>query len=487
MDNTSLPYKILALAPFAPVPQEKFKPEFVEVDLYSIDEAIEQISPVLYVPLPADLCPEGAVTLKFKRIKDFKPESIVKNNPYLTSMSNSKESTQISGQKKGSAPSAKEEKSKIDDILSMVATSDSSPDSSSGTLLKKPIDSVMSSITRKIFSNTKFQRTESAWRGLQNLIKKADIKGFKKISLSISSVSQNSLEAVLNEIALLPYNEIPNMVLIDLGFDNTIPSIELLEKVAQFTDRMLLPACVWIESEFFRIENFNQLHKIPYIKNHLADVSYAKFKKVTTLPGAAWLIVNCNSFAIRPAHEFEEQPLFVSPVWGMGILCAKAVNKEGWPMGFTKYNTYIINDLAMFSSDDKTTASTRALFSEDRIMQLVEAGITPVVGVKNKDFALIPKQTSLAGDSIKFQMFFNRVIESLIDVREKSISGNRPEDEISSGLSRMFIRTGALPPDDIIVKNDPAASNGTQVFAISFTPPESVIAGFDKIKFSFAW
>ncbi|MDA3786906.1 MAG: type VI secretion system contractile sheath large subunit [Desulfobacula sp.] len=488
MSCAQLPYKILALGPFAPVPEEKFKPDFVEVDLYSIDEAIEKLSPVLYIPLPLDICPDGAVSLKFKRIKDFKPESIIKNNSYMASLSKTKAASQITAQKNKPAQSSKEEKSKIDDILSMVASSEIVTDTSSDSLLKKnQTDSDASSIIREIFSNREFQKTESAWKGLRNLVKKADIKGFEKIRVSISSVSHNSLETVLDEIASLPYDEIPNLVLIDLGFDNTMPSIELLEKVAQFTDTMLLPACVWIKPEFFRIENFNQIHKIPYIKNHLDDVSYAKFKKLKTLPGAAWLLVNCNSFAVRPAHDFEEQPLFVSPVWAIGTLCAMSVNNAGWPTGFTRYNTNRIEDLAMVDCDGKSTASTQALFSEDRIMQLVEAGITPVVGMRNKDVVFIPKESSLAGDSIKFQLFFNRIIESLIDIREKSISGNRPEDEIKTALTELFKQTGYTPPDDILVIDNSNALDDQKIFNISFIPPESLIAGPGKIEFSFAW
>ena len=100
MTNTLLPYKIMALAPFAPVPEEKFKPEFVPVDLHSIDTAIEKISPVLYIPLPAELCLGGAVTLKLKRIKDFKPASIIKNNPGLSSLSKGEESAPVTKAKK---------------------------------------------------------------------------------------------------------------------------------------------------------------------------------------------------------------------------------------------------------------------------------------------------------------------------------------------------------------------------------------------------
>ena len=492
MSYEQLPYKIMILGPFAPVPEEKFKPDFVDVDLYSIDQTIEKLSPVLYMPLPADLCPEGAITLKFKKIKDFKPESIIKNNSYLASLAKENLPSRITGLKNKTKQPAKEEKSKIDDIMSMVAGpaigSDTSTDiSSDSSLPKNQTGSGVSSIIREIFSNRKFQETEAAWKGLQNLVKKADIKGFKKIHISISSVSHNSLETVLNEITSLPYDEVPNLVLIDLGFDNTLPSIELLEKVAQFTDKMLLTACVWIKPEFFRIKSFNQLHKIPYIKNHLEDISYAKFKKIKALPGAAWLIAGCNGFAVRPAHYFEDQGLFVSPVWGIGTLCALSVNNSGWPLGFTRYNTNRIENLAIVDEDGKNMNSTHALFSEDRIMQLVEAGITPLVGMKNKDFAFTPKEASLAGGSIKFQMFINRIIESLINIRGKNIPGNIPEDEIKTALTELFKQTGYNPPEDMEVIDGSNALGDQKVFNISFIPPESLISCSGKIKFAFAW
>jgi len=475
MTDSPLPYKILALAPFAPVPEKRFKPEFVRVDLYSMDEAVEKLSPVLYLPLPVDQSPDGAVTLKFRSIKDFKPESILKNDLQPVFKPKEKASPPVMPKKD------ERRASPIDDILSMVATPDSFPESAGR---QDAADG--SAMLQKIFSNPVFQKTEAAWRGLQTLVKKAEIKGFEKIRVSISSVSHESLETVLDAVKALPPEEIPNLVLIDLGFDNTLPSLENLEKIAGFADRMMLPACVWIRPEFFRINTWNRLYKIQYIKHHLDDMAYAKFRKLKTQAGAPWLMLLVNDFAVRPAHECEDSPLFVSPVWGMGTLCAETVSDSGWPMGFTKYNRYKLNDLALSVCDETNTASTRALFSEDRIMQFIEAGITPMVGVKNKDIAFIPKEASLAGDSIKFHMFINRVIESLLHLREKAVS-DTPEDEIRSGLTHMFIRTGHDSPRKIEIKTSDNASNGRKVFHIAFMPPESVFKSSGDIEFSFIW
>jgi EvpB/VC_A0108, tail sheath N-terminal domain/Type VI secretion system, VipA, VC_A0107 or Hcp2 len=484
MAESILPYKILVLGPFAPVPDGKFKPDFVKLDLYSIDEALETLAPVLYLPLPLGLCADGALTLKFNKIKDFKPGSIIKNNEFLKSLSEVKKSTPVKDSEPDYSKIVTKKSDAVDDILSMVEVPDTPSDEING---ENSVDGNVSAVMHEIFSNTEFRRTESAWRSVQTLAKQAQIKGFNKISVSVSSVSHNSLEHILDAIESMPHDEVPNLILIDLDFDNTMPSIDLLEKVIQCIDKMMIPACINIKPGFFRIDDFNDLDKLPYINNHLDDISYAKFRKLRELPGASWLIVNCNEFAVRPANEFESTPLSGSSVFATGTLCAKAINEAGWPMKFTKYNTCTIDDLPMFNAGDRNTASTRALFSDERIIQLAEAGITPVVGARNKDFVFIPKESSLSGDSIKFQMFFNRIIESIMNLMEKSVPGLIPEDGIKQALNDIFIQTGHDKPVDLSIIKGAHDAQDQDVFKISFVPPPSVIANSNMIEFSFVW
>jgi len=468
-------YKILALGPFAPVPDGKFKPGFVKLDLYSIDEAVKTIAPVLYVPIPLELCSEGALTLKFDNIKDFKPEAIKKNNSFFKTLPTGKPKNLKTDNKNDTA---------IDNILSMVDTSDMSSGHQD-----EPAGSVGNDKTlmQEIFSNSKFKKTESAWRGIQTLVKQAKIKGFNKLSVSISSISDNSLKQMLDVIKALPQDEIPNLILIDLEFDNTLPCIERLENVIGFADEMMIPVCVSISPGFFRLDDFIQLDKLQYLKNHLEDVSYVKFKKLQKLAGASWVIATCNDFAVRDANEFETQPLGASPVWAFGALCAKAVNDTGWPMKFTRYDKYYLENLPMFNQDQKDTSSAAALFSDERIIQLAETGITAVVGPRAKDFIIIPKESALSCDSIKFQMFFNRIIESIINIKEKKKnSGLSPEDCIKEALTDIFTKTGHDRPKNILIKKSDNFQEQNSFF-ISFVPPGSVFLGLNVIEFSFIW
>ncbi|MCP3900825.1 MAG: hypothetical protein GY707_14050, partial [Desulfobacteraceae bacterium] len=184
---------------------------------------------------------------------------------------------------------------------------------------------------------------------------------------------------------------------------------------------------------------------------------------------------------------FESQPLSVSSVWAVGTLCAKAVSETGWPMKFTRYTEYTVDDLPMFNLDEKNAASSQALFSDERIIQLAEAGITPVVGAKNKDFVFIPKETSLACESIKFQMFFNRILESIINMQAQKELSLPPQEAIKKAIADIFIQTGHDKPENISVVREASDSQDQEIFLISFIPPASVIAGSNIVEFTFVW
>ena len=478
MPQTALPYKILSLARFAPVPKGPYAPEFTDVDIDLLDEAIGKVNPVLYLPLSA--APGGSVTLSFKAMKDFRPKNLVKKNACLSDL------MQGSGAPVDFVPkepasikpeSLKQDQAdRVDDILSMVAGQPSPP---SGQIPDTQGSILSGDILKEIYAAQEFKALQGAWAGLETLVKTAGIKGLRKIHVRAAAISRNTLGRTLDLVQESEREHMPNLVLIDLGFDNTQPSIDLLEKVADFADKMMVPVLVWIKPTFFRIENFNLFNKIQYVGNHLDDVSYAKFRKLKTHPGASWIMALCNGFAVHPANQYESVVPVVSPVWAAAALCAAGVQESGWPTVFTRYNEFRLENLAMID-EDNYTASTQALFSEDRIMQLVEAGITPVVGMKNKDTAFIPKQASLNGDSIIFRMFFNRIIELLMELG----SGNQDLTEamMKKALENLFIETGHRPPDDISITRALDANEG---FNIAFTPPKTIIAGTGKIQFYF--
>ena len=85
------PFTILALAPFSHMADGLSDAEMFAVDTGSLDEAVEKLAATLSIPVPKDLCPSGALTFKPSRMKDFRPEGVVRTIPFLKDLSDASE------------------------------------------------------------------------------------------------------------------------------------------------------------------------------------------------------------------------------------------------------------------------------------------------------------------------------------------------------------------------------------------------------------
>jgi len=467
--DSGIPYKVFVLAPFTPVEKETFTPRFEKVDRFSLDRVMEAINPVFRVPVPG-----GGIDLSISGMKDFRPRHMAKKHPKL---SDPAEKTA----REASKPAAGDTNDRVDDILSMVEAP--SGKERSGTVSEPAGDQ---DFLPAIFSDPDFRKAESAWRGLQLLLEQGDVRGDGPVDVRICPVSGESLAHVLDGLAKLGSEQFPNLVLIDLPFGNTRSMIDSLEKTAEFSDNMMTPVCFRLDPGFFSIDGWNRLGKIAYLKHHLEEDAYIKWNKIKAHPGAGGLIAACNGFVSRTRHDFENKPLFSSPVWALGTLCAQSVNFTGWPMAFTRYTDIRLENLPVETVDDTISCSVEALFSEDRILQFIETGITPLVGAKNRDTAFMPRQTALSGEPVLFGMFFNRVLGTLIREEGGGSKAEKAAEKIASALAGLFVHTGHPVPLDMSVTFHGESEDKMPVYLVSFTPPDSLLKNSDKIEFSFS-
>ena len=462
-------YKIFVLAPFAPVSQETFQPLFEKVDRFSLDQVMETINPVFRVPGPG-----GGIDLSISGMKDFRPRHMVKKHHELSYPAEKVD-------REASKPAVRDNNDRVEDILSMVENPSGKERSGS---VSEPVGD--QGLLTEIFSDPEFQKAESAWRGLQLLLEQGDVRGSETIDVRICPVSHTSLSKVLDHLAVPGEDQIPNLVLIDLPLSNTQSMVDLLEKTAEFSDKMMTPVCFRLDPDFFSIDGWDRLGKIAYLKHYLEEHAYIKWNKIRSHPGAGWLMVVCNGFVSRPGHAFEKESFCSSPVWALGVLCSQSVHLTGWPMSFTRYTDIRLENLPSAVVDEKTACSVQALFSEDRILQFVESGITPLVGAKNKDTAFMPRETALSGESILFSMFFNRVIETLMRSGTGGSKSEKAGDEIVSALTDLFFYFLHPVPQALSVTSEGPSTDQAPLYLISFTPPYSLLKSTEKIEFSFS-
>ena len=524
-----VPFTILALAPTGPHADHPFTLEIVPTDLFSLDEAIEALGPRFRVSLPARLCPEGQLTLHIRSMKGFKPDSLVQEAPYLKSLyeagrlidegvASGRPAEQIAERLKSQWPDLPLDlsisqgkpqsrvQSPVDDILAMVAipqgpggethsSSESSPRS-----WRAQVDRLLASLLEHIFANGEFRTYEAAWRGIEVLLKQGQVKEGGGIEVKIVPVGMDSLEEALDMLMAVLPSDIPNLVLIDLPFDTTPRCIDLLEKVAAFAESMLVPTVGWITPRFFNLERWEDLGKLPYIGHHLEDAAFAKWRKLREHSASSWMAVTCNRFLSRYPYgegnsprkvSFQEKErLWISPVWALGALVAQSVSKYGWPSRFTDYSNVRLEQLALHELPGERPISTEMSLSENRLMELIEAGLTPLFGMLNKDIAFIPKATMVAGDSLAYQLFITRFLGFLFWCREhlgNAESGMDIARDVKNAISLFFQKSSGEPPVDLTVVAGQTDEDGSIPLHISLTPPRSILGGEQKLELTFDW
>jgi hypothetical protein len=58
----------------------------LRVDPKDLDQVIEDIEPACSISVPHSLCSDECIELKFTKLKDFHPDSLVQNNPALRNL-----------------------------------------------------------------------------------------------------------------------------------------------------------------------------------------------------------------------------------------------------------------------------------------------------------------------------------------------------------------------------------------------------------------
>jgi hypothetical protein len=528
MTVPDVPFKMLALAPFTPVPDSGYTPRLWEVDLFTLDEIMDRLSPSLYLPVPLDLCPEAALSLRFNTLKDFKPENLVKNNDYLRSLKQARDFTaealsrnqspaalaaalshNFPGLPAGliSVPAglqapASRSTDLVDDILSLVATPGSptaaSSDPGSGSWTER-LDQALCGLLEAVYNHPDFKILESAWRGLEILVKQGPVKAGLGVKLSIVPVNPDSLGETLGPLAELLAADTPNLVLVDLPLDSTPLGIELTAGLAELADRLLTPTVGWVGPKFFHLDDWAGLSRVQYLKHHLEDAAYAKWRNLSKLPGAAWLGFTLNRVLFRPAYGpdyraktvtfVENQPLWVSPVWALGATVAQSCQAFGWPSRFTDYKTCLLKDLPVFDQAVGGPAATEMTLSEDRLAEFLEAGFTPLLGPLRRDTAFLPKEATLAKGSIRYQLFVSRFLGMLFWCREQL--GLQERDDPAAALRQTLIRewekTGQPAPPDLAITPQAPGPEGSLTLKISLSVPRDILPGGQALEFSFNW
>lgn len=521
MESPSLPFKVLALGPFIPQGKERDLHRPIRIEPDHLDQVLETLSLSLTISLPGELCQWDHLNLDVKRLKDFHPDSLIESHPFLKNLFEARRFAEASKRKgltdeevyqtlkhwpdlpfeiKWSPPTSKErEATSVDRLLAMVAMPGEAPSSSPESQpFTAQIDLLLRQILRQIFLDPDFRSLESTYQGLQLLTRQA--KTHKEILFEIVPVSLDTLEETLNHLTPSLIDELPSLILIDLPFDNSSRCLERLEKVAHFSETLLVPTLCWVTPKFLYLDRWEEMGRLPFLPNYIDEPAFAKWRRLKELSASNWVAMLCNRFLIRypygpenPSRHLrfdETEYLWISPVWAAGGLILQSLLQTGWPSRFTDWQRIRLTDLATHLIEGDRGISTETNFSDDRIDQLVRIGLTPLVSFLNKDFIFIPKETTAGEASLSRQLFLSRVTRFLFwckDHFETRLETTVLEEKLKRAFSLFWERSGNLFPLGFEVSAKRSRPDRPPLVKILIEPSNQMLPSGERLELELTW
>lgn len=528
MQTPFMPFKILAVAPFQITGEIIENPLPVPVNQATIDDAMAGMNVCAHIPIPSELCPAGALDCQFKKLKDFHPDGLVQNNPFLSHLMEAVQFLSDAQTKKLSEPEIRErmkqwpdlpeirlsfekptsgEKNSqtassdaIDKILDMVSVPGASRAGSSllssGTA---QIDAILEKVLSHIFEDKGFRAAESAWRGLSLLLHQASSEA-DDVAFEIVPATINSLDGLLTGLTVGLIDRLPSLIIIDLPFDNSPFCTGLLEKIAIFSETLMIPAMVQASSRFMHLDSWNDLKRLSFIPHHLEQPMFAKWQALKNQEAANWLAVTCNRFLVRYPYgpdnsprksDFKETQLpWNGTVWAVAALMVQSHIKIGWPTRFTQWQNFKIENLALHPGDASVVMPTETLFDEDRLDQMARAGIMALAAAKNKDMVFLPHETAVTGLSFAYQLFVSRITQLVLWCKDNlpdELSGEALENSVKTAFARFWEKSGRLLPENFQITVDRPDADNRIPIRIDFHPSRDILPSGERVVMDFFW
>ncbi len=518
----SMPFKILAFGPFRLNDDIPWTQPPVPVENMDLDTVMNKLGSSYYFPIPTELCPAGGIDFRFEKLKDFHPDALIQNAPFLTHLFEAKNYLTDTKTKHLSIPEkreglkqwpdlpfiqieSKKEKGKphstvtVDNILNMVALPGDRP-RSSPKLQDESVqfDSIFQQVLSHIFTNKRFRATETAWLGLKLLLQQC--VGDANVCVEIVPAALDTLGETLDNLIDTLINDLPSLIIVDFPFENSPFSIKLLEKIAQFAETLMVPAMVWIDPKFMQINSWDNLGKLPFIPHYMEEQTYAKWHRLINQSSANWLAVTCNRFLIRYPYGSNNMPRrfqfyehlrpWTGTVWAASCLIAQSFTKTGWPTRFTDWQGIKIEDLALDIESSTRPIPTEVSFSEDRMDQFRRAGIMPLASILNKDIAFTPLETTVGGASLSYQLFVSRITQFILWCQEsfpKDLAGTDLEDRLRQAFSMFWGKSGHAGPENLEISAGHPGPDNRIPLRIDLQPSRKILPTREKIVLEFSW
>ncbi len=493
------------------------------ISVSDLDSAIASLGCRADVSLPKTVCPAEEVSVEIRRIADLSPDRLLLCSDYLSRIVDALEFVKGAPSEAEAAAvfhnrfpglpvdvtiaasrtDTKQEsgESALDSLFSKIAFDDDVA-STRPVSLASQLEEILSEALFYIYNDEDFRKLESTVRGLSLLIDQGQIREGNDVALTLLPITEDNLEVSLRSIVRAQGERQPSLVLIDLPFDNSYASIDTLETLGNFAEAVNAPVAVNLLPEFFGIKEWGEISRLPYLSHLIDSQPYAKFRVQRKTAAASRLVCVLPKFIYRDrlsgvdifgkTVRFKERsPAYASPVYALGAMAAQSQKAFGWASRLTDRRICRVAP-RVTSEGQGGRAPVATVFTEDRISQLFEVGVTPLFGEASSNSLFLNRAVTLDGGTLAYQLFSNRVLcfffhERDVIARE---GGVRTPENLVAKLKQSFFQhwseTGQPNPDDLVI-GIAHHERGEVVLSIRMMPPKALVPEAKLFEFDLAF
>lgn len=286
------------------------------------------------------------------------------------------------------------------------------------------IDQKISNQVNEILHHKEFQKLESAWRGLNFLVKRTNFRS--NIKVEILNVSKDELREDLEEVPELiqsglfkhtytqEYDQAGGQpfgaILGNYEFDNTGPDLTLLREISKVAAASHAPFIGSVGHEFFGVKSMQELALTPDVTALFDQDEFAKWNSFRETEDSRYVGLTLPRFLLRLPYGPDTRPTksfgFVEDasgehhenyLWGngsfaFGTCLSRSFADNGWCVNIRgPQSGGLVEDLPLhyYEASGGTTykVPTEILVSDRREFELAELGFIPLAFYKSKDYA----------------------------------------------------------------------------------------------------
>ncbi len=343
-------------------------------------------------------------------------------------------------------------------------------DTSAAEHIVRQLTEALRTQVEAVLTHPEVRRLEAAWRGLDFLTDRLPLDA--NVDLLVLPAGRDDLHEAMHHQVLMPEHDDANddpptsLVLVDQAFGRTNVDFDQLTDLAGTGESLQAPVVASVDPDFFGIENFKGLRKLPTLRPHLQGSEYVRWDRLREEEASAFLGLALPSVLLRAPHTNngsaleldEEQGLYGSSALAVGVAAARSFADTGWATHLDDYPIESIQapdgPLAARFSGSMQSELARAGFvvldeTEDgSAIQVEHASSVREPGSYDDPSAAAEARMEL---TLPCRLFAGRAAHHLFEIKQE-LDLNRPLDAICEDVSEAMASALDVPPSEAVAQ-----------------------------------